>query len=162
MLKIASHYLTAKGCHRLSVYKNTISTFAFSLLQYVVLVEVCREDCASLRFVVEKEKSLFRKLWIVFFDTTPKLNKCKFLKVQLWCGIWSYTNKLFILLHYCSILHFERIFLLMDDFFFLTSCIGYLENTDSLSYTDLPNVVFHYTVFLKITVISLSIPSWKL
>ena len=70
--------------------KNTISTFAFSLLQYVVLVEVCREDCASLRFVVEKEKSLFRKLWIVFFDTTPKLNKCKFLK-KFSCDVESET-----------------------------------------------------------------------
>ena len=32
--------------------------------------------------------------------------------------------------------------------------IGYFENTDSLSYTDLSNVVFHYMVFLKITLIS--------
>ena len=47
----------------------------------------------------------------------------------------------------------------MDNF--LTSYIGYLENTDSLSYADLPNVIFNYKIFLKITLISLPISSEK-
>ena len=43
--------------------------------------------------------SLFRKLWIFFFDTTPKLDKWQFLKGELWCGIWNHIYKCHTLLH---------------------------------------------------------------
>lgn len=43
--------------------------------------------------------SLFRKLWIFFFDITPKLDKWQFLKGELWYGIWNHIYKCHTLLH---------------------------------------------------------------
>lgn len=103
--------------------------------------------------------SLLDIMDIIFWYHTKTLQVI-FLKCWLWCGIWSYINKL----HTLTLLFYFALWtnLLTHGRFFLTSCIGYLENTDSLSYTYLPNVVFHYMVFLKITLISLSISSWQL
>ena len=52
--------------------------------------EVDEENLAPPRQKVGKEEyfsSLYRRFWIFFFDATPKLDKWKFLKDQLQCGI---------------------------------------------------------------------------
>lgn len=87
----------------------------------------------------KREVFSFRPLWTLFFDTTPNSASGNFLKVScMWS--WKHINEIFIHLHYNPLVcpAFRMDLLPICDF--VTSCLGSLENIDSLNYIDFSNV----------------------
>lgn len=87
----------------------------------------------------KREVFSFRPLWTLFFDITPNSASGNFLKVScMWS--WKHINEIFIHLHYNPLVcpAFRMDLLPICDF--VTSCLGSLENIDSLNYIDFSNV----------------------
>lgn len=71
-------------------------------VQCVAVVEADEEGPASLRHLVGGRGALsqpFQGVWMFFFDAAPDGDKRSFFKGWLGCGISSYVDELFTLLH---------------------------------------------------------------
>ena len=127
---------------------------AFSLLQFAHWAKVHEENLASHRSVIEKWKNILIALSdnCGYFSLTLHQNLIAGTFLKFSCSVesetismnFSYPVALNPLVSFALWMYL----LLIHDF--ITSFIGHLENTGSLSYEDLPNVdKFHYTISKK-------------
>lgn len=110
-----------------------------NVLQYVLLVEVFKENPDSLRYVAGNTRSIltdFRKLWLFLLICTPKFDNWSSIKTSLQCAVWNQVSE-------CCYtpLHWMVYFALWLLFYsWMIFYIGLVKITGSLSYGVLSNI----------------------
>ena len=107
------------------------------LKQYVVLVEVYKENSVSHKYVDRKE-NYFLDNWEHCFWYYPKIQHV--VVSSNLSGVWK-ISKVFIL-RYINPSVFLNSLNASSYAWFWTLCIGHVENMDSLSYKALPKIAF--------------------